>query len=421
MREKISSIINTDTFKHTGLVTSATAINGILGFIFFWLLACIFSPSILGTFTVAITAAGLITDISTIGTDTGVVNFVGRFIKTDKDKALRFLKLAFEIKVLVAIVVVILGWFLVPQIAIHIFNKQELIVPLRFSLFASVSLLLFGFSTSSLQSLQKFSVWGFVNIFANFGRLIFVYLIFIFGMLTLDSGLLVYIAIPFFAFLFSFIFLPNFLKIKNEKKVLPEFFHYNKWVAIFTLIAAVASRLDMFLVTRLRSLNDVGIYSVAVTLSGVVPQLVAALGTVVAPKLAGMETKEKAILYLKKLQFFVTMLSILGIVSGTIVGYFLIHKFYSASYFNAFPSFVILLIAQAIFLFSIPVHMAVIYYFSYPKLFVWISIVNVLIVAVGGYILISAYGFIGIAIAVLVGNVSNFIIPAIWVVKKFKK
>ena len=49
-------------------------------------MAKVFKANELGVFTVAVTSAGLITDISAIGTETGTVNFVGRLINKDQQK-----------------------------------------------------------------------------------------------------------------------------------------------------------------------------------------------------------------------------------------------------------------------------------------------------------------------------------------------
>ncbi|HWA51997.1 MAG TPA: oligosaccharide flippase family protein [Patescibacteria group bacterium] len=420
MREKILAITRSATFRHTGIVTTATVINGILGFVFFWWVARVFDAKTLGEFSVAVTASGLVTDIAVVGTETGTVNFVGKYIKKEKEKALRFLKLAFETKIVVCVLVVVIGWFLVPFFAIYFFKNSSLILPLRLSLFISVGLLLFGFATSSLQAIQKFNIWGLVNISSNFTRLVFMAILLATGSFALQSGLIIQTVAPIIFFISSLLFLPRFLGVKNENKVLQEFFHYNKWVALFTILAAVASRLDIFFVTRILGLTAVGIYSVAVTLSSIIPQLVGAIGTVVAPKLAGQNNKTQAIEYLKKLQVFVGVLSLLGIVSGIFVGYFFIRHFYKPEYFASFVPFIVLLVAQVVFLFSIPVHMTTIYYFSYPKLFVTISLVNVIVVTIFCLVLIPIFGIAGAALAILFGSISNFIIPAFWVFGKFK-
>lgn len=281
--------------------------------------------------------------------------------------------------------------------------------------------LLFSFATFSVQAIQKFLAWSILNISINLLRLLTVALLIYLGLLTLDSTLAVYVFFPFLGFLVGLFILPNFFKVKNEVEVAKRLFSYNIWVAAFTLIAAISSRLDTFLSTRLLSLEEVGIYSVAVNLASIVPQVVFALGTVAAPKLASFNSDKKAVSYLKKLQLFVFGLCGSGLAIGIPLSYFLIPALYGQVYTASIPPLIILLVAQAIFLFSVPVHTGVTYYFGYPKLFVWVSLVHLAIVLGLGWVLISNFGIIGAAWTVLLGSVSNFLIPAIWILRKFRK
>ncbi len=421
MKEKILSIARTKTFYQSSYVSFATLINGLLGFAFYTLMARFLDTSSFGIFSVAIVFVGLIADIANIGTDTGIINFVGRYIRDEKDKALQFLKLGLVTKMIVATIVVLVGWFTVPYVANSVLTKPELLIPLRLALIGAAATMLFSFAMSSLQAIQRFFVWGAVNIFANAGRLVLAYILFLAGTLTVVSGLDAFTITLLVGFLFSFLFLPKFLGAKNISSIYSEFFKYNRWIATFTLIGAFSSRLDTFLVTKYMSLSDVGIYSVALNLTSIVAQIVGAIATVVAPKLAGFETNAQAIKYLKKVQLFVSVLAILGILVGLPIGYFVINKFYGDSYLGSFTPYVILIISQAIFLISIPVHTAVIYYFSYPKLFFYISIIHLFIIGIGGHFLINTIGITGAAIIVLIGNVSNLLIPLYWTIKKFKK
>ncbi|QQG47097.1 MAG: oligosaccharide flippase family protein [Candidatus Woesebacteria bacterium] len=421
MEIQVKKIIKTATIVHSFATLSGTAINSILGLGFYIILARFLGAQAFGVFSISVVTLTLISDIASLGTDTGIINFVGKYINKDKEKALKFLKLGLKIKLLVGTLVIIVGWIIAPFVATYLLAKPELEFPLRLALLGAFIALLFSFATSSLQAVQKFWIWSAVNISSNLLRLIIILTLFSAGLLSVNLSILTYVTIPLLGFFMSLYFLPPFLKAKNENSVKNEFFHYNKWVAVFILVAAISGRLDTFLVTRILTLKDVGIYSVAVTLSSIVPQIVSAIATVVAPKIAGFDTKEKVILYLKKLQIFVTSLSILGILSGILVGYIFITRFYGKNYLDSFVPFVILLIAQALFLISIPAHTAVFYYFSYPKLFVLVSLVNLSIIGIGGWFLTSNFGFIGTAMAVLIGNISNFVISAIWVISRFRK
>ena len=113
-------------------------------------------------------------------------------------------------------------------------------------------------------------------------------------------------------------------------------------------------------------------------------------------------------------------LAALGILSIPVV-LWIIPILFGVSYISSGPLFIILLFAMLIFLISVPIHMSVFYYFSYPKLFFWISLGHLAIIAGVGWDLISAYGVMGAAWTVLIGQVFNLVVPAIWVLNRINK
>ena len=421
MKDYLIDLIKTRTIKDSFITISGTLVNGTLGLIFYFVMARFLGPTSFGVFSVAVVTLTLVGDIANFGSDTGTVRFVGKFINKERKKALKFLKLSLKAKIISFLFVFLVGWLLTPFLVLQIFGKPELIFPLRLSLIGVGGYLLFGFSTYSLQAIQRFWVWNGLNISANALRLLIILILIYLGILNAESGLGVYIVIPFLGFLVGLRFLPKFLSVKNENEVAREFFGYNRWVAAFTVIAAVSGRLDTFLTTSLLTLKEVGVYQAAVQLASIVPQIVFALGTVVAPKLAGIKKDSQALDYLKKLQVFVFVLAALGLLLGIPLSKFVIPILYGAEYIASTTPFIVLLLAQAVFLISVPAHTAVFFYFSYPKLFFFIALGHLVIIGGLGTYLIGLYGYLGAALAVLVGNIFNLAIPVTWVILKFKK
>ena len=416
----IKSIFATATFKQSSITFAGTMINAVLGGVFYILVARFLGPSSYGLLAVTIAILTLVADIGDLGTDTGLVRFVGEYIDKDKVKAFRFLKLGLEVKLIVSIFVIIAGYFLAPVIAIVIFSKPILTDPLRIAFLGVGSLLLFSFTTHTLQALQKFVSWSAIQVVTNLIRLFIIVVLYYLAKLNIESTLSVYIAMPLLGFVFGlFIIKPNFLNVSGEGKVAKEFIHYNKWIAAFTLIAAIGSRLDTFITARLLSAAQLGIYSAANQIVQIVPQVVAAVGTVVAPKIASMGKLADLVSYLKKIQVMVIGLSILGVLSIPIVVY-LIPLLFGPEYIDSIPVFIVLLFAMLVFLISVPVHNAVFYYFSYPRLFLYLSIIHLTTVGVVGWYAISVYGVIGAATVVLLGQIVNLTIPAAWVFRKIR-
>ena len=421
MKEKILKIIRTKTLRQSVVTATGTIINGVIGWIFYILVARNLGPSNFGIFSVATATIGLLSSIFNVGVDTGLVRFVGKYISSDKEKAFRFMKLGLKVKIISGVALITIGWFLIPFFAYTVLDKPELLFPLRLSLIGAFGWLLSFFVTSCLQATQKFFSWVGLNIFMTSLRLFAVLGLIYFGISNINFSLYAYIYSPFIGFLLGITFLPKFFKVKDEGSIAKEFFHYNKWVAIFTVIAAISSRLDIYLSTRLLSLSDLGIYSVANNLSSIVSEIVLALATVVAPKLASFVSVIDAKRYLKKLQLFVIALSVFGVAFGIPLSYYVIPKLYGLSYTPSILPFSILLISQAIFLISVPVHTSIYYYFSEPKVFVFVCLGQIILISTLGWYAISTYGYIGAAFTMLVGNLFNFVVPGLWVLNKLKK
>lgn len=417
--EKIQAIIKTATFRQSGITFSTTILNGALGAVFYIVAARVLGPADFGVLSVSIMVLTLGTSVGGLGVNTGLVRFVGKYIKLDRKKADKFIKLSLKANIAIGFVFIVLGMFLSSFVANLVFGNIEFVEAIRISFFGVWFLLLFGFSVRVLQSFQKFWLWGFVQIGSNLLRILIVLLLAILGHFTLHSGLWTYILIPLAGFSFALLFLipRSFLKAKNENSVAREFFHYNKWIAGFSLIAAVSSRMDTFITARLLSPEELGFYAAAYQLVYIVPQIVGSLGTVISPKMAAMGGKSEFLSYFKKTQLLVLGLSFLGLLAAPVVA-FLVPYVFGAEYISAIPIFFVLLISMLVFLISVPAHNAVLYYYAYPRLFLWLSVGHLGIISLSAFYLINLYGVLGAAFSVLLGSIFNFVVPMGWVLNK---
>ncbi len=417
----LKSILSTATFKQSRITISGTILNGTLGALFYILLARFLGPSDFGLLTVSLATLVLFADIADIGTNTGLIRFVSAHLAEDKDKAMRFLKLSLEIKLVVWLVSFLIFFFLSPTIAIHFFHKPELILPFRLVAVGVGGALLFSFATSTLQAYQKYFLWSSINIFTNLLRLLFILFLGYTLAANVQTSLLVYILFPFFGFFIALFILPTrqILSARGETALARDLFSYNVPVAIFTIISAFSARLDTYLTAHLLNIKEVGIYGAATQLNQVMPQLVSAIGLVAAPKFASFQNNKQMLIYMKKLQVLVTCLCVIGILAIPVIIY-LIPIIYGVNYAEAVTPFIFIFLAMLVFLFSVPIHNSIIFYFSRPDVFIWIAIGNLLIIGGLGYLLISSFGIIGASITVLVGTSFNFIYPLIWVMIKLR-
>ena len=379
-------------------------------------------PANFGLLTIALTTLVLIADIADIGTNTGLVRFVSANLVNNKEKAYKFLKLALEVKLITSVISFLAIFLLAPFLATYVFHKVELTILLKFSALGIGGALLFSFATSALQAYQKYFLWSAINIFTNAIRFVGILILGYLVILNIENSLILYISLPFFGFFITLFILPTkkIIQSRDEFNLAKELFKYNIPVAIFTIIAAVSARLDTYLTAVLLSTKDIGIYGAANQLVQVMPQLVSALGLVAAPKFSSFQNNSQMLTYFRKFQLFVLGLCILGILTIPISIY-LIPVLFGQAYQEAVTPFIFLFIAMLVFLFSIPVHNSVIFYFSRPDVFIWVAIGHLAIIGGLGYIMISNYGVVGASITVLVGTIFNFLYPLIWMVIKLKR
>lgn len=410
----------TATFRQSGVTFAGTALNGVLAAAFYILTARILGPSDFGVLMVAITTLSLLASIGDMGTETGLVRFVSKHLKADTGLAWKFLRLSLETKVIVAVAIVALGYLFSPAVAAHVFAKPELAKPLFLAFIGASGYVLFSFATSYFQAAQKFWLFSGLQVFVSAIRLVVILVLIYFGTLTLENTLTAYIIFPFIGFAAGFLFLPwDFVKT-GSGGVRSEFFHYNKWVALFTLVAALADRVDTFISARLLSLAEVGYYSAASQLVVIIIHLVSALGVVFAPKFSSFTNRAEFVSYFKKAQLMVAGISIGGLAFSPVI--LLAIPIIWPEYGARVPGlFLILLVARLFFLLAMPVHNSILYYFSYPRFFVYLSFLQLLTTLVFGWILISAYQATGAALTVLVSMLIGFLVPAAWLYIKLKK
>jgi len=414
-------IFSTITWKQSQITLVGVLINGLLGTLFYVVLARLLGPGSFGILTVSTAALTLIADMVDFGTNTGLVRFVSLNLVTKKEEAYKFLKLSLIIKIAVWLLVLLIGLLFSDHFANLIFQKPELSSPMKLVFIGVGGSLLFSFVASALQAYQKYFLWSFLNIITNLLRLGLIVALFYIGILDVSSSILIYIILPFFGFFLGFLFLPSrdFLLVKNEFTVAKKLFSFNIWVALFTIIAAFSSRLETFIGARLLTSYDIGIYGAVNQLAQAIPQLVSALGVVVTPKFSSFLNSKDMVVYLKKLQFLVLGISALILFILPLAVY-LLPLLLGSQYVGSAPSLIILTLAMLIFLISLPIHSSIIFYYGRPDVFVWISLGHLTVVGIGGFLIISSYGLIGISITVFLGNLFNFIAPLIWFLVKYQ-
>ncbi len=406
---RIGEIVRTATFRQSTITSLSTLVNGALGAAFYFLLARFLGSHDFGIFTLVITSIALVSGVVDFGSDQGIVRFVPKY-KNDTSLQAKFINLALKIKILSSLMVVVLLFVLSQQISAYVFKRPELAFIIPLIGLGVLTQLLFSFSTSLSQALERFFLWGGLFIGTNLLRLLLLLALFGLGVLNSFSSIVLYIALPFIGFVFSFAFLnKDFLLVRGGTSQLKELLSFNKWVFAFVVVAAIGSRLDIYFTTRFISITAVGVYGLALQIVSILPQLTGAISAVTSPKFASFANHKANRAYTLK----ATTLTVLVAVSASLALIPLskiVVVFSGSAFEGAFFPFLILLSAMAIFLASAPIRDSILYYFGKPQFFFWTGLIHTALVIASSFWLIPRLNIVGSSLVVLIGQIFILII-----------
>jgi O-antigen/teichoic acid export membrane protein len=402
MLKKIIEILRTNTFRQSLITTVSSFVTAGLGAIFYLILARMIGSRDYGLFSISVSVLTLLVGVVDLGMAQGLVRFVA---ENSRDlKYLPFAKIALKTKLIIGLSVWAILWVYAIPIS-RLIGHPEIVTLLPAVGLGIISMILFSLSIFIYQGLQRFLIWGALQIGGNIFRLILLGILYFWVKIDPFWGLVLFVSAPLFGFIVSWFWLPtNIFSVHTTNKQQNQFWNYNKWTAAFTIVSVLTSRLDIMLTARFLSLSETGVYSLATVMVAFLPQLSSAFGAVTAPKLASFNDSTHSRNYVAKATLF-------SLGSSILVGLLMIPAalfviwFTGKDFSQALIPFLILLVALLIFNSLNPVRDSLLYYYKLPRFFFWSNAVQGIVLIVASLILIPSLGAVGTALAVLVGHV----------------
>jgi O-antigen/teichoic acid export membrane protein len=407
MFTRLTKHLNTATARQSVIASVSTITNGLLGAAFYFILARLLGSFDYGVFSLAVSLITTLSGVFDLGADQSVIMFIPKY---PKPLYFPYLKLALCLKLLSGSFVILSLIIFSKYISFNILNQPS-IQPLMILVgLGVITQLLFSFSTSVAQGLQRYTLWGILFVGTNFIRLLLLYLLFTLKSLNSQSIILVYILLPLLGFLVLFsIIKTDFLKSKITWVVFNHFFSFNKWIVGFAILSSISSKLDIFFTARFVSLSPVGIYSLSSQIVSFLPQLTTSLGAVISPKFSSFTNINQNKIYITKTSFlslFIAFSSGILLIPLSL----LVFNYSGHSYISGFKPFIILLFSSILFLIITPIRDSLLYYFAKPKLFFITGIFQIILYSVLSPYLMSKYSIIGSSLVVLI----NILISSIF-------
>lgn len=396
----LTRALRTATIKDTGVVFAGNTVSSILGAIFYFLLARVAGPAQFGIFAAVAAIATTAVDLFDIGINAAVINFASR-TETRPVSLRAALVRKFWLSLIVTLAIV-----LAAPIVAGLLGQPVLTGAIRWAAILVPTKAVFSFVRSGLQAAKSF-VWDAgVDVLSSVVRLG------LFGIFVLVSDL-----DPVLAAIWGYaagLLVPAVLVAGKMRKMmagessnagLPGFTTYQSYMTAAFALAAVSGRLDVFFLTRMTSLEAVGLYQAAFRLFMPIQQLSSSLSRVLAPRFAGFGDRAEAKKYLNKSLLMSGGLAVSMFLTVPFLSWG-IRLLYGSNFGGAAGNAYFLLFYFAVFLAATPWWAKLLYFHSNAKWYAILSAGQLFLLLSLMPVLISGFGPRGAAIALLAVNLA---------------
>src|SRR3989339_150959 len=397
----------TATFKDTTIVFMGNNLSSVLGAVFFFILAHQAGPTVFGIFSIAIAVAITAVDLFDIAINNAIISFGSK--SGWMAVALRH---GLKRKLLLSTIFAILLWIFIPAV-IWVLGKPEIYYALKISVWLIPSKALFSFVKTALQAGKEFFLDSAVDILSSVVRLLGFFILWRIGLSPLASALWSYILGLLLSTLIALPKVRELISVEADDKFNhKEFTVYQSWMTLAFVASSVSSRLDIFFLTRMVSLEMVGWYQAAFRLYMPVQQLASSISRVLAPRFASFSNRDESKIYLKKALFLsgglaASMFLLIPVFPWAI-------KFLYGNNFQGSVVFAYWMMGYfSLFLFSTPWWSHLLYYHANAKKFALISILQLIVLAVAVPFSIASLGAAGVAIALFGSLALSTVLAAI--------
>ncbi|MFC1626923.1 oligosaccharide flippase family protein [Patescibacteria group bacterium] len=389
----IASITKTQTIKDAAIVLIGMIFSTIFSALSIFLLARFLGPTRFGLYTAALSLAVIVIDAVDLAIGGSIVNFGAR----SDQQANSFVKYGFFLKLTLGFIIGAI-FALVSQPLASWLHPQIKTPLLLSSLFIPIIFLL-RFPRSLLQAKKKFIKDSGIEVIISLLRLGSVIGFYYFFKLTVITALFSYLFGALGALLIGTSFISwKFLRAKITDSTKKEFFHFQKWLTLGFVLAAIHGRIDSTILLKLAGPAVTGIYQAAYRFFMPAIQLAAALSLVFAPRFASFSDAQTSRVYLIKAGKLTLGLASLVFLIIPLAPWF-VKIIFGSEYSTAVLPTQILSLGFFAFIAGAPFVSHLIYAVNKTKTFFYLSLLQLILIVSLNFILIPKFQAVGAAIA----------------------
>lgn len=425
--------------KNTFYSFLATIVSRIGALIFTIIIARLLFPDLFGIYNLALTIILTIATFTDLGINTTVIRYLSDSLKTKSKNAEKEARsrtyFLLNFKIILTTFFALLLFLFSKIIAIYIFHKPLLVLPLKLGSIYLFVVSLQGFFASVFYALQRIDYNVIAETIFQVLRIVLVFVFFIFyktvGLVFIALTIAFFISFIFLLFVilkkYSFLLVGKKIKLeKEEKKRLVSFFG---WLTILSISLIFFTHIDTFMLGIFLPAEFVGYYNAIISIVTSVAALVA-FGSVLLPTFTQLEEQkiERAFQKVFKYISFVAVPAAIGLAFIVVP---MIKIIYGQAYLPLQYSFAITVASIILSFVVIETAFTAIYSALFqakekpkiPSLLIIVAaianiILNYVFIRIG-IAIAPEYGLIAVALATVITRYGNLIALAIISKKKF--
>lgn len=307
--------------------------------------------------------------------DFGISTSYVKYLSENLSKAKEIFFTVIISKILLSFIVTGILFFLSASLSYFFFETYKYASVIKLISFSILFHSIFSVIIAHYQANQKFKEFAYLNIFHNILKIVSIVFVSIYFIQNEHLDYFLY------GYFFSVVLILLYMLTTNYKKIYDiksfkiihfiEIYKLGFWIFLSTLATMVIMRLDIMMLQKMSTSQEVGYYSVAMNLAMIFPLITTSLTTTLLPKLDGYlkdnTIKDYIFKVLSNAKYIVVLLIVFEFISP-----YIITLLFGSEYGNSIHVFQILLIA---FIFGVIINPIAIVIYSIDKAYI-LTILN---------------------------------------------
>lgn len=421
---QIINLITSQFARHITLVFSGNFLAAGLGFLAVLIISRKLSVSDFGLFNLAMSVMLIASQLSSLGMHTAMTKLASSYFGEEKiQEATQVIRTTFLVTTILSFIFSLIIFKTAELLSTDVFHCSDLTPLLKLAAFGILGISTFNYLKSALYTYQLFRMSVIIQNSVDAGKLSAVLILLYYSKMNVLAALTVFAVAPLIGILlvYGFLWKKLFLKGRHIKKLCNQLFSYGKWVFVHNACGLTLNYVGIFMLTKMLSSEDAGIYGLALNLTHIFPILNKSLGSVLLPKVSRFREMIQFENYIKdslKLLFVLVIL----ISPFLFFSHKIILLFFGFRYVDSIPVFNLLLLGFIAHTVGITIRMAL-FSLSKPQVVAIVTASKLIVMVISCYILIPIFGVLAPAISVLFVNVSSLAFLStyiFWLMKKHK-